>query len=413
MNRRVVVTGIGMVTPLGVGRAENWNTLQACESRVREVTTLDVTPFKSKVAAEINGFEPLDYMTPKRARRLDRFSQLSIAASRMAMDDAGLDPERIDGRACGVYLGSALGGVAYAEEQHLRYFEGGLRAVDPAVALSVFGGAGSTNVAIEFGLKGPSLGNANSCASGANAIGESFRMIKRGEIDVMLAGGVETPLTPMIFSAFSLIRALATRGNEDPASASRPFDRDRSGFVMSEGASMLLLEEHDHAIRNDRRPLAEIIGYGATNDAYHMMAPRPDGSEVAHAMTLAMQEAHVQPADIDYLNTHSTSTPLGDTAEAKAVVTAFGDASSRVPVSGTKGYYGHPLGASGAIEAGIVTMIFDGGWLPPSLNLFDADVEEDLNYVTGNGTRKDVDIVMSNALGFGGINTSTIFRRVG
>jgi 3-oxoacyl-[acyl-carrier-protein] synthase II len=410
MNRRVVVTGIGMITPMGIGADENWCTLRARQSRVRAAETLDVTPFKSRVAAEITGFEPLDYMQPKRVKRLDRFSQLSIASSRMAMDSAGICLDQVNTREFGVYLGSALGGVAYAEEQHLRYFEGGLRAVDPSVALSVFGGAGSTNVAIEFGLKGPSMGNSNSCASGANAIGESFRMIKRGEIDIMLAGGVETPLTPMIFSAFSLIRALSTR-NDDPSTASRPFDKGRNGFVMSEGAAMLVLESYEHAVNRGQQPIAEITGYGATNDAYHMMAPRPDGGEVARAMTLAMREAEITPSDIGYLNTHSTSTPLGDTAEAKAVVTALGDATSGIPTSGTKGYYGHPLGASGAIEAGICSMVIERGWMPPSLNLESTNIEEDLCFITGKGLERQVDIVMSNALGFGGINTSTIFRR--
>jgi 3-oxoacyl-[acyl-carrier-protein] synthase II len=349
-------------------------------------------------------------MDRKRARRLDRFSQLAVAASRLALADAELEIDRSDGRGIGVNLGSALGGVAYGEHQHEQYLLGGLRAVQPALALSVFGGAGATNVAIEFGLKGPALGNANSCASGANAIGEAFRMIKRGEIDTLLAGGVEAPLAPLVFGAFSLINALSTR-NDTPETASRPFDRERDGFVMSEGAAMLVLEEYQHALERGREPLAEITGYGATNDAYHMTMPRPDGSEAARAMTLAMAEAGVEPSDVDYLNTHSTSTPLGDAAEARAIDLAFGDASRAIPVSGTKGYYGHALGASGAIEAAICVLALQRSWLPPSLNLEEPDPESDLRLVAGAGVERPISTVMSNAFGFGGINTSMVIRR--
>jgi 3-oxoacyl-[acyl-carrier-protein] synthase II len=329
----------------------------------------------------------------------------------MAIEGAGLCVEQNDGVDIGVYLGSALGGVAYGEEQHNRYFKGGLKAVDPMIALSVFGGAGATNVAIEFGLKGLSMGNANSCASGANAIGEAFHMIKRGEIDVMLGGGVETPLAPMTFGAFSLIRALSTR-NDDPEHASRPFDTDRDGFVLGEAAAMLVLEEYEHAINRGATPLAEIIGYAATNDAYNMIAPRPDGSQAGRALSMTMEEAGIAPDEVDYLNTHSTSTPLGDTAEALAIYNAFGDHASRMPVSGTKGYYGHPLGASGALEAAIMVLVLQNNWLPPTLNMENPDPRAQLNFVTGSGQEQTVDTVMSSALGFGGINTGMVFRRV-
>jgi 3-oxoacyl-[acyl-carrier-protein] synthase II len=378
---------------------------------IRTVDYLDPKEFKSRIAASIQQFEPLNYMTPKRAKRLDRFSQLSIASSRMAIEGAGLCVEQNGGVDIGVYLGSALGGVAYGEEQHNRYFKGGLKAVDPMIALSVFGGAGATNVAIEFGLKGPSMGNANSCASGANAIGEAFHMIKRGEIDVMLGGGVETPLAPMTFGAFSLIRALSTR-NDDPEHASRPFDTDRDGFVLGEAAAMLVLEEYEHAINRGATPLAEIIGYAATNDAYNMIAPRPDGSQAGRALSMTMEEAGIAPDEVDYLNTHSTSTPLGDTAEALAIYNAFGDHASRMPVSGTKGYYGHPLGASGALEAAIMILVLQNNWLPPTLNMENPDPRAQLNFVTGSGQEQSVDTVMSSALGFGGINTGMVFRRV-
>ncbi len=411
MNRRVVVTGLGLITPLGTGLDETWESLRACRSKVRAVDFLDPREFKSRVAASIPDFEPLDYMSPKRAKRLDRFSQLSVAASKLAIEDSGISVTRHDGTDIGVNLGSALGGVAYGEAQHNRYFQGGLRAVDPMIALAVFGGAGATNVAIEFGLKGPSMGNANSCGSGANAIGEAFHMIKRGEIDIMLGGAVEAPLAPMIFGGFSLIRALSTR-NDDPEHASRPFDVNRDGFVLAEAAAMVVLEEYEHAVNRGAEPIAEITGYAATNDAYNMIAPRPDGSQAGRALSLTMKEAGVTPDEIDYLNSHSTSTPLGDTAEYLAIRNAFGERTNTIPVSGTKGYYGHPLGASGAIEAAIMCLILQRGWLPPNVNLEEPDPDAPLNFVTGLGIEQRVETVMSTALGFGGINTGMIFRTV-
>jgi 3-oxoacyl-[acyl-carrier-protein] synthase II len=411
MNRRVVITGVGMITPLGTGCEETWQSLRACKPKTHAVDSLDPAEFKARIAASIPHFDPLDYMGPKRVKRLDRFSHLSIASSKLAMESAGLSPEQEDGTGIGVNLGSALGGVAYGELQHNKYFRGGLKAVDPMIALAVFGGAGATNVAIEFGLKGPSMGNANSCASGANAIGEAFHMIKRGEIDVMLGGGVEAPLAPMIFGAFSLIRALSTR-NDDPEHASRPFDSGRDGFVLGEAAAMVVLEEYEHAVNRGQQPLAEITGYAATNDAYNMIAPRPDGSQAGRALSMTMQEAGISPDEVDYLNTHSTSTPLGDAAEALAIRNAFGDYTDKLPVSGTKGYYGHPLGASGAVEAAMMTLILQRGWLPPTLNLESPDPKAPLNFVTGTGMERQAETVMSTALGFGGINTGMVFRRI-
>jgi 3-oxoacyl-[acyl-carrier-protein] synthase II len=411
MNRRVVVTGIGLITPLGTGNEETWASLKAKRSLVQQVDYLDPSEFKSRIAAMIPAFDPLDFMAPKRARRLDRFSQLSVASSRIAVEQACLLSTDVGGDQVGVNLGSALGGVAYGEAQHLKYFEGGLKAVDPMIALSVFGGAGSTNAAIEFGFTGPSMGNANSCASGSNAIGEAFRMIKRGEIDVMLAGGVEAPLAPMTFGAFAMIRALSTR-NDDPESASRPFDAARDGFVLGEGAAMLVLEEFEHAVNRGQEPLAEVLGYGATNDAYNMIAPRPDGSQAARSMTLAIAEAGVAPDEIDYINTHSTSTPLGDTAESLAINAALGPAGRTIPVSGTKGYYAHSLGASGAIEAALMPLILRNGWLPPTVNLDNPDPKAELALIQGDGIERQVETVVSNAFGFGGINTCLVFRRV-
>jgi 3-oxoacyl-[acyl-carrier-protein] synthase II len=408
VTRRVVVTGIGAVTPVGVGREGLWAGVRRNVSAVGPITRFDPAPFRSRVAAEIDCFDPLDYLEPRRARRLDRFAHLTLASAHQALEDAGLAPGRFCPERVGVYVGSALGGVAFAETQHVRFVQDGLRSVEPSLALSVFGGAGATNVAMQFDLRGPALGNANSCASGAIAVGEAFRLIRAGEADATLAGGVEAPLAPLTFGAFDLIKALSD-ANDAPSRASRPFDRERHGFVMGEGAAMLLLEELGHALRRDAPIVAEVIGYGTTNDAYHMVQPRPDGAEAARAMALALADAGLPPGEVGYLNAHATSTPLGDAAEARAIRRVFGDGADSLPLSGTKGLYGHPLGASGAIEAAITALALDRAWLPPTCNLGQSDCG--VEPLRGDGLDRRVEIAMSNAFGFGGINASLVLRR--
>ncbi len=406
----MVITGIGAITPIGSGRKGLWAGVRRGESAVRPITRFDATPFRSRIAAEIADFDPLDYLDARKARRLDRFAQFAVAASRQALADAGLCAARIAGRDTAVYLGSALGGIAFAEAQHGRYLEGGIRAVEPSLALAVFGGAGATNVAIEFGLQGPTVGNANSCASGAIGIGEAFRLLRAGGARVALAGGVEAPLAPLTFGAFAVIKALSA-SNDDPARASRPFDRARDGFVMGEGAAVLVLEELEHALGRGARPYAELRGYGTTNDAYHMTAPLPSGEEAARAMTLALADAGLRPETAQYLNAHATGTPLGDAAEALAIRLAFGDHAARLAVSGTKGLYGHPLGASGAIEAAITALALDRGWLPPTTNLDDPDPACALAHVPHGGATICVEVAMTSSFGFGGINASLVLSR--
>jgi 3-oxoacyl-[acyl-carrier-protein] synthase II len=409
-SRRVVLTGIGAITPIGSGREGLWRGVRAGDSAVGPITRFDPTPFRSRIAAEVRGFDPLDHLDARRARRLDRFAQFSLAASRQAIDDAGLDRDEGWRAGAAVYLGSALGGVAFAEGQHARFMAAGLRSVEPTLALAVFGGAGASNVALEFGLRGPTVGNANSCASGLIAVGEAFRLIKAGGAAVALAGGVEAPLAPLTFGAFALIKALSTQ-NDGPASASRPFDRDRDGFVMGEGSAMVVLEEMGRALGRGARPYAEVLGYGTTNDAYHMVQPRPDGEDAARAIGLALAEAGVRPCDVGYLNAHATSTPLGDTAEAAAIRRAFGRHADALPVSGTKGLYGHPLGASGAIEVAITCLALDLGWLPPTTNLVERDPACDLDLIDAPGRCARVDVAATNSFGFGGINASLLLRR--
>jgi len=407
MTRRVVITGIGCVTPIGTGVEGLWAGLRARRSAVRTITRFDPSPFRSHIAAEIPDFVPGDHLGARELRRLDRFSQLGVAAARLALRDAGVDPAGEDRDRIGVMMGSALGGVAHAESQATAYQLGGLRAVDANLALTVFGGAVSCNIAIAFGLTGPNATNGMSCASGTVAVGDGLRAIQRGEADVMLCGGAEAPLAPLCFGAFAVIRAMSTR-NDDPATASRPFDRDRDGFVMGEGSAVLVLEELGRAVARGAPVYAEVAGYALTNDGHHMTAPKPDGREAARAMTLALRDAREDPAAVGYVNAHGSSTPLNDSTETAALKTVFGDHARRLAVSGTKGYYGHPLGASGAIEAAVTALALARGWLPPTLNLTAPDAACDLDYLPGGGRATRADVALSNSFGFGGVNASLV-----
>ena len=403
----MVITGIGAVTPVGHGRDGLWRGVRQGRPAVRRITRFDPSPFASQVAAQIDDFDPLDYLDRRQARRLDRFSQLSLAAARQAVEDARLEPPS----EAGVYLGSALGGVAYGEEQHGLYLERGVRGVSPMLALAVFAGAGAANVAMELGLRGPALANANSCAAGVVAVGEAFRLIRWGGAEVVLAGGAEAPLAPLTFGAFSIIRAMSTR-NDDPATASRPFDADRDGFVMAEGAAVLVLEEAGHAARRGAAAYAEVLGYGHTNDAHHMTAPLPTGEAAARAIGLALAEAGQPPEAVEYVNAHGSATPLNDATETLALKRALGAHAPHVPVSGTKGLHGHALGATGAVETAVTALALAHGWLPPTTNLFRPDPACDLDHVRGEGRRARPRYALKNAFGFGGINAALVLGAV-
>jgi 3-oxoacyl-[acyl-carrier-protein] synthase II len=407
---RVAITGLGPVTAIGSGRDRFWEGLRACRSPVRRLTRFDPAQWRSHLAAEVDDFDPADFMDPRQARRLDRFMHFAIAATRMALDDAGLDPRDPDPDGVAVQFGSALGGIAYAEEQVGRLMTGGIRAVDPRVALTTFCGASSCGVAIEFGFTGPNSTNAMSCASGTIAIGEAFRLIRDGTSDMAVAGGAEAPLAPLSFGAFALIRAMSTR-NEEPERACRPFDRGRDGFVMGEGGCALVLERWDHAVARGARIYGELAGYGTTNDAHHMTAPRPDGQQAVRAMRLALRSAGVQPEEVDYVSPHGSSTPLNDATESAAIKTVLGDQAYRAVISGTKAYHAHALGASGAMEVAAVCLALEHGWIPPTLNFEDGGEECDLDYGKGNGRDHAARICLSNSFGFGGINASLVIRR--
>jgi 3-oxoacyl-[acyl-carrier-protein] synthase II len=406
----VVITGIGAVTPIGIGVEGLWAGLRRAESAVRGITRFDPEPFRTRIAAQVDDFHPSDHLEERKARRIDRFGQFSVAASRLALADAELDLGKEDRDRAGVMMGTALGGVGMAESQHARYVAGGIRAVDPALALMVFAGAASCNVAIEFGVSGPNSTNGMSCASGTIAIGDGFRAIGRGDADLMLAGGAEAPLAPLSFGAFAIIRAMSTR-NDDPGSASRPFDAGRDGFVMGEGAAVLVLEERARAVARGARIYAEVCGYGITNDAHHMTAPRADGAQAARAMRLALSEARIGAGAIGYVNAHGSSTPLNDSTETAAIKRVFGARAAQLAVSGTKGYYGHALGASGAIEAAICALASHRAWLPPTINLQQPDPACDLDYLAAGGRAAEPEYLMTNSFGFGGINAALVLRR--
>lgn len=406
----MVVTGIGVVTPIGTAVDGLWAGLRAQRSGVRTVTQFDPTPFRSHNAAEVRDFAPSDFMEAKKAKRMDRFSQFAIASARLALEDSGIDLSRENRDRVGTMMGSALGGLRHAEHQVLVYMAEGLRGVDPALALSVFAGAASCNIALEFGVEGPNSTNAMSCASGTIAIGDGFRHIRDGYADVMLSGGSEAPLAPLCYGAFTNIRAMSTR-NDDPEHACRPFDKDRDGFVMGEGAAVLVLEEYERARARGAKVYAELLGYGCSNDAHHMTAPRPDGTQAARAVHRALADAHVEPQEVGYVNAHGSSTPLNDPTETRVLKRVFGDHAPRLAVSSTKGYYGHPLGASGAIEAAVTSLAIHNEWLPPTLNLEQPDAECDLDYVPGAGRAAAVEHAVSTSFGFGGINAAVVLRR--
>jgi 3-oxoacyl-[acyl-carrier-protein] synthase II len=389
---RVVVTGIGVVTPLGIGKDAFWDGLLA--------------ETVAKLAAQIDDFRPGDFLSEKRQRWTDRFSQLAVAAARLALGDAGYVPVG-ENAEIGVFLGSALGGLAYADEQHDVFRAKGLEGVRPLLAISVFGGASTCNVSIEFGLTGPTVANGNSCASGAVAIGDAFRAIARGDVRAALAGGVEAPLSPLIFGAFTVIRAMSTR-NADPKAALRPFDRGRDGFVMAEGSGVLFIERLEDALARGAHVYGEIVGYGATNDAYHMSAPRPDGTANAAAMQRALVEAGLGTDEVDLVNAHGSGTPLGDRSEALAIRAVFGERG--VPVLATKAQHGHALGATGAWEAAISLLTFEHEIVPKSVNHTEVDPECAIA-VTREPVRRTPRVIVSNSAGFGGINAALVFRR--
>lgn len=407
---RVVVTGIGAVTALGKGVEPLWQGVLAGTSGIRRIRSFDPSPFRSQIAAEVADFDPLEFLDLKRARRMERASQLAVAAACLAIQDSGLEMNREEADTFGVNIGSALGGISFAEQEHRAFLSRGIKSVSPYLALSVFSSASSANVAIEFGLRGSVTGNSNTCAAGTVAVGEAFHQIRDGSHRIVIAGGCEAPLSPLTFGAFDLIKTMSSR-NREPEQACAPFNRGRDGFVIGEGAAILILENLDHARARGARSYAEVLGYGFTNDGYHMVTPRPGAEPASRAIRSALAQAGIRPEKVGYINAHGTSTPLGDRQEAQAIVQALGDYGREVPVSSTKGAYGHPFGASGAIEAALCALSIRRGQLCPSVNLSDPDPECPLNFLQNGPQLAQVDYVLSNSFGFGGFNAVLVLGR--
>ncbi len=413
MKRRVVITGIGPITCIGTGVDAFWNALRAEKSGITRISSFDSSAFHAHCGGEIPGWNPDRFFPPHRLKRLDRYAQFAVASAQLALEDAGIEYSRESPQVrIGVSFGTALGGVCQAEDQHIRFLKKGARGVNPTLALQVFGGSAHSNIAIEFGLRGVGTTNSNSCASGTVSVGEALRYIRDDFADVVVAGGAEAPLATLSFGAFDLIKTMS-RWTGDPAFSCRPFDRLRDGFVMGEGAASLVIEERDHARARGARIYAEVLGYSLNNDAYHMTSPLPSGEACIRAMGEALRDAQLAPDQIDYINAHASSTQLNDATETMSIRQMFGEHAEKIPISGTKGYYAHPLGATGAIEAAVCALALDRQWIPPTINYQNSDPACQLDVVPNHGRDAKLNYVMSNSFGFGGINACVILARVG
>jgi len=406
--RRAVITGLGPITAVGIGRADFWKGMRAEKSGVRCVESFDSSIFNAHCAAEIPQWTPEVFFPPHRLKRLDRYAQFAVGSAKLALEDAGIEWSRENPQErIGVSFGTALGGVANAEYEHAHFLKKGTRGVNQTLALQVFGGSAHTNIAIEFGFRGVGTTNSNSCASGTVAVGEALRYIRDDFADVIVAGGAEAPLSPLTFGAFAFIKTMS-QFTGDPAKSCRPFDLLRDGFVMGEGAASLVIEELEHARARGAHIYAEVLGYSLNNDAFHMTSPLPSGASCIRAMREALADAQLAPDEIDYINAHASSTQLNDSTETLSVKQVFGENASRIPISGTKAYTGHPLGATGAIEAVICALAIEGGWVPPTLNRENPDPACDLDVVPEHGRDMKINRVLSNSFGFGGINSCIV-----
>src|SRR6184192_4822046 len=409
--RRAVITGIGPVTCIGIGLDRFWNGIVAEKSGINSITSFDPSVFRVRCAGEIGDWNPEEFFSLHRLKRLDRYAQFALVSAKLALDDAQVEysHEKPQDR-IGVSFGTALGGVCKAEEQYLRYLKKGARGVQPTLAVQVFGGSAHSNIAIEFGFRGVGTTNSNSCASGTVSVGEALRYIRDDFADVVVAGGAEAPLTTITIGAFDIIKTMSRC--DDPQLACRPFDKLRDGFVMGEGAASLILEELEHARARGAKIYAEVLGYSLNNDAFHMTTPLPSGESCIRAMREALADARLAPEQIDYVNAHASSTQLNDASETLAIKSAFGEHAWRLAVSGTKAYTAHPLGATGAIEAALCALALDRQWVPPTINYQNPDPTCDLDVVPNHGRAAELDYVMSNSFGFGGINACIVLGRV-
>ena len=410
--RRAVITGIGPITCIGIGKKNFWQGILAEKSGINRISTFDTTEINAHCAGEIRDWIPEDHFPPHRLKRLDRYAQFAVGSARMALEDAGIKWSRENPQhRIGVSFGTALGGVANAEDEHVRFLKKGTRGVRPTLALQVFGGSAHSNIAIEFGFRGVGTTNSNSCASGTVAVGEALRYIRDDFADVIVAGGAEAPLSPLTFGAFAIIKTMS-QWKGDPAESCRPFDLKRDGFVMGEGAASLVIEELEHARKRGAHIYAEVLGYSLNNDAFHMTTPLPTGDSCIRAMREALADAKLAPEQINYINAHASSTQMNDSAETLAIKNVFGENAARIPVSGTKAFTAHPLGATGAIEATLCALAIEQKWIPPTLNRSNPDPACDLDVVPNKGRAADLQYALSNSFGFGGINACVVLGAV-
>jgi 3-oxoacyl-[acyl-carrier-protein] synthase II len=408
--RRVVVTGLGMISPLGIGNEPTWQGLVEGRSGIGPITKFDAAEYTSRIAGEVKDFVPENWIEKKEVKKSDTFIHYAVAAAQMAADDAKLDMSAEDPDRVGVIIGSGIGGLPLIEEMHRKLLEKGPSRISPFFIPGLIVNLASGQISIRFNARGPSSAPATACATGAHAIGDAFKVIQRDDADVMFAGGSEAVVTPLAVGGFAAMRAVSTR-NDDPTHASRPWDKDRDGFVLGEGSGVLILEEREHAIARGATIYCELTGYGMTSDAYHITSPAEDGNGMARVMRLALKDAGLQPSDIGYINAHGTSTPVGDKIETRAIKTVWGEDAHKVAVSSTKSMTGHLLGAAGGLESAVAAMVIKTGILPPTINLENPGEECDLDYVPNVARKKDVDHVLSNSFGFGGTNATLIFSR--
>ena len=409
MKRRVVVTGIGLVSPIGNDLDTFWSNIKKGVCGIDYIESFDTEEYSVKVAGEIKNFDPKMYMDRKEAKRQDRFCQFSIAASQMAVNDANIDLDNINKEKFGVIIGSGVGGMLTVESEMKKLYEKGPSRVSPFFIPMMISNMASGLVAIKFGAQGVNFGIVTACATGANAIGEAFKKIQYEDCDIVLAGGAEASITPLSIAGFSSMTALCS--SDDITRASIPFDKERSGFVMSEGSGIIVLESYDHAVKRNAKIYAELVGYGATCDAHHITAPEPNGLGAARAMKCAMESANISANDIDYINAHGTSTPHNDKFETKAIKKAFGDRAYNIPISSTKSMTGHMMGAAGTIESIVCAKALQEGFIPATIGYKEPDPDCDLNYVPNTGRNKDIRYALSNSLGFGGHNASLVFKK--
>ncbi len=410
-HRRVVITGLGAITPLGNSPGEFWQGLLAGRSGIGPITHFDASRHECRIAGEVKGFDPLDYLDRKDVKRTDRFVHLALAATQQALEDAQFRITELNAEQVGVILGTGIGGIRVLEEQQTIYLQKGPDRCSPFMVPMMIANMAAGHVAIHFGAKGPNSCTVTACASGSNAIGDAFRLIQRGEVQVAITGGTEAAVTPLSVAGFSAMKALSTR-NDAPEQACRPFDRDRDGFVMGEGAGILLLEELEHARSRGAKIYAEIVGYGLTCDAHHITNPAPAGEGAARAMRLALKDAGIRPEEVQHINAHATSTPVGDVAEVQAIRTVFGEHAPRLAISATKSMTGHLLGGAGGVATVATALAIHHGWVPPTLNLDNLDPAcEGLDFVPHRARQMAVDVALVNAFGFGGHNVTLALRR--